>query len=238
MRSQSPPFRRRPVKHAATRGPSVRTMSKVSILRSLLPALLTIGAMACNTAPPTPGLARGEALWDTCVPCHGAGGAGNQTLGAPAIAGMEQWYLESQLKKFQAGHRGYHHEDAAGLRMRPMARSLELEGDVASVAEYVAKLPKTAPTATVQGDATAGQASFATCAACHGQRGEGNQAMNAPALNDKSDWYLVTQLSNFKHGLRGAHPDDTTGATMRPMAGTLADDTAIQNVVAYIGTLK
>lgn len=212
-------------------------MSKVSILRSLIPALMTVGAVACNTAP-TPGLARGEALWDTCVPCHGPDGAGNQKLAAPAIAGMDQWYVEAQLGKFQAGHRGYHHEDAPGLRMRPMSRSLMLEGDVASIAEYVSKMPKVSPEHTIAGDAAAGQASFAVCAACHGQKAEGNQAMNAPALNDKSDWYLVTQLHNFKHGLRGAHPGDTTGATMRPMAATLADDAAIQNVVTYIGTLK
>lgn len=212
-------------------------MSKVSILRSLIPALLTLGAAACNTAP-TPGLARGEALWDTCVPCHGPDGGGDQRLAAPAIAGMEQWYIEAQLTKFQKGHRGYHQDDMPGLRMRPMSRSLMLEGDLTSVAEYVAKMPKVPQEHTVKGDAAAGQGSFATCAACHGQKAEGNQAMNAPSLSDKSDWYLVTQLHNFKHGLRGAHPDDSTGATMRPMAGTLADDAAIQNVVAYIGTLK
>ena len=48
---------------------------------------------------------------------------------------------------------------------------------------------------------------------------------------------MVAQLRKFMSGVRGTNPQDTTGATMRPMAMTLADDQAITNVVAYINTL-
>jgi len=62
--------------------------------------------------------------------------------------------------------------------------------------------------------------------------------MNAPRLAGMSDWYLVTQLKNFKAGYRGSHPEDIYGAQMRAMANSLRDDAAINNVVSYINTLS
>ncbi len=52
-----------------------------------------------------------------------------------------------------------------------------------------------------------------------------------------SDWYLVTQLKNFKQGIRGAHPGDMYGPQMMSMAAILRDDQAINDLVAYINTL-
>ena len=86
-------------------------------------------------------------------------------------------------------------------------------------------------------DAAAGEAAFQICKTCHGQQGEGQQALNAPALAGQFDWYLERQLQNFKAGIRGADPKDIYGAQMRPMSLTLADDAAIKNVVAHIKTL-
>ena len=48
----------------------------------------------------------------------------------------------------------------------------------------------------------------------------------------------MTQLYKFKNGLRGTHPDDTYGAQMAAMASTLADTTAMHDVIAYIRTLQ
>ena len=86
-------------------------------------------------------------------------------------------------------------------------------------------------------DVTAGQAAYAVCSACHGAGGEGNKMLNAPKLAGLQDWYLRRQILNFKHGLRGANPGDTFGAQMAPMAATLVDEAAINNVVAYIASL-
>ena len=36
----------------------------------------------------------------------------------------------------------------------------------------------------------------------HGAAGEGKEELNAPALAGRSDWYLVTQLTNYKAGSR------------------------------------
>ena len=71
-----------------------------------------------------------------------------------------------------------------------------------------------------------------------GNAAEGNPALNAPSLATTDDWYQVRQLQLFKQGLRGAHADDTYGQQMRPMAGLLADDSAINDVVSYINSLK
>jgi len=87
------------------------------------------------------------------------------------------------------------------------------------------------------GNATAGQALYAVCSACHGPQGQGNRALNAPKLSQQAPWYLARQLQNFKQGIRGADNRDVYAKTMIPMAATLADDTAIANVVAYIHSL-
>ena len=87
------------------------------------------------------------------------------------------------------------------------------------------------------GDPVAGQATYAVCAACHGAQGEGNPLLNAPKTSGQEDWYITQQIQNFKQGLRGAHKQDLYGQQMVPMAMILADDTAINNVVAYIQTL-
>ncbi len=86
-------------------------------------------------------------------------------------------------------------------------------------------------------DVAAGQLAYTTCAACHGQNGEGNLVLNAPKLAGLDGWYLRRQLQNYKVGIRGAAADDVFGTQMRGMAATLVDDAAINNVVAYIDTL-
>ena len=53
-----------------------------------------------------------------------------------------------------------------------------------------------------------------------------------------TDWCLVRQLQNFKDGVRGTHQDDEYGFQMNQMASALKDDNAINDVVAYINTLR
>jgi cytochrome c oxidase subunit II len=91
--------------------------------------------------------------------------------------------------------------------------------------------------AEVPGDAAAGQSLYAVCSACHGVQAEGNAALNAPKLSGQGDWYLKRELQYFKSGARGTHEKDVFGKMMAPMAATLADDAAIDNVVAYIKSL-
>jgi cytochrome c oxidase subunit 2 len=85
-------------------------------------------------------------------------------------------------------------------------------------------------------NAALGAAQYAVCAACHGQQGEGMQALNAPKLAGQDPWYLKRQLQNFKDGLRGTHEEDVYGKQMAPMARTLATEEAVDNMVAHILT--
>ena len=103
---------------------------------------------------------------------------------------------------------------------------------------WVARHPTFAETqAAGSGNAAAGQAQYAVCAACHGQQGEGVEAMNGPKLAGQSAWYLTNEIRAFQQGLRGAHEDDTYGQQMVAMANILATDEALRNVVAHIRTL-
>ncbi len=91
--------------------------------------------------------------------------------------------------------------------------------------------------AAAAGDVTAGQATYAVCSTCHGAQGEGNPQLNAPKLAGQASWYLTRQLQDFKLGIRGGSEKDTYGKQMVAFAATLADDTAIKNVAAYISSL-
>lgn len=200
------------------------------------PFLLALAALA---AAPLAAAAddRGRELFQLCAQCHGPDGAGNPMALAPAIGGLDEWYVKAQLEKFRSGARGTHFDDIAGMRMRPMALSLLDDENVAAVATYVSSLPHTRPTPTLGGDAARGQALYAPCAACHGPDGAGIQALNGAPLRGSSDWYLLRQIQNFRSGVRGTKPEDTSGALMRPMSLTLPDQQAIIDVIAYITTL-
>ncbi len=202
-------------------------------------AALAVAILAAFASASAQDLDRGVQLYELCSQCHGKAGAGNQVYLAPAIAGLPEWYVESQLVKFRAGHRGGHFDDIAGMRMRPMSLALENDADVKSVAAYVASLAPLAPAPVLEGgDAAKGQVLYAPCAACHAPDGSGNAAVFGPPLNHASDWYLLTQLVNFRAGVRGTKPGDTSGALMRPMSLTLPDEQAMKDVIAYISSLK
>ena len=202
--------------------------------------LLSIGGLnlsGCRLGT-TDAATRGQEVFQTCVPCHNADGSGNPAIGAPNIAGMKAWYVERELDKFRAGVRGLQFNDVEGLRMGPMALSLASEDDVKAVSHYVETLPPLPHPSSLHGDPKAGATLYATCGACHGENGAGNQDLGAPRIAGVDDWYLATELRKFKSGVRGTNPKDREGRLMRPMARTLADEDAVRNVVAYVGTLK
>ncbi len=179
----------------------------------------------------------GAPLYAVCSACHGAQAEANVALNSPKLSGQEGWYLKRQLKYFKQGVRGAHEDDVFGQQMAPMAATLVDDAAIDNVVAYIKTLPDNAAPATVDGDATKGRKLYVTCGACHGHDGQGIWALNAPRLAGISDWYLVTQLKNFRRGIRGAHPDDLYGSQMAMMARILGDDQAINDLVAYINTL-
>lgn len=86
-------------------------------------------------------------------------------------------------------------------------------------------------------DAEHGKELFATCQTCHGAKGEGQQALNAPPIGGLPTWYTIRQLNHFKEGIRGADPKDTYGQQMAPMAKMLATDKDVADVAAYVEQL-
>ena len=77
------------------------------------------------------------------------------------------------------------------------------------------------------GDAAAGQAKSAVCAACHGATGN---SMNPewPNLAGQKDVYLMAQMKSFRDGTR-------KNALMSPMAAALSDED-IENLAAYFSS--
>lgn len=84
----------------------------------------------------------------------------------------------------------------------------------------------------------AGKALYSSCVACHGDQGQGNQAMNAPRLNYLEPVYIAAQLSKFRSGVRGGTGSTATAMQMAPMAAMLADEQAVADVAAYISSLE
>ena len=79
------------------------------------------------------------------------------------------------------------------------------------------------------GDAAAGKAKAALCAACHGPDGNSTNPL-WPNIAGQHAPYLVKQLKDFKSGAR-------KDPVMSPMAMPLSDQD-IENVAAYFASQK
>jgi cytochrome c oxidase subunit 2 len=196
---------------------------------SFIALLLVLGTMAARAAAPD---------FAQCVLCHGVEGNGNPGIRAPRIAGMEPWYIRAQLEAFAAGRRGTHVSDTSGQEMRPVAANFLAIAGIEKILAFVATFKPLPPPVTIVGDRSRGRMLYATCGACHGAKGQGNESLHAPALAARTDWYLVTQLRNYRAGARGYQSSDVNGAQMRAMAAALPDDRAVEDVVSYLNTLR
>ena len=149
------------------------------------------------------------------------------------VPGMETylWFTPTKLGSFEVLC-----EELCGIAHHTMRGSIVVENQ-ADFDAWVASNPTYADKQNeVVGNAQAGAAQYAVCAACHGQQGEGLQALNAPKIAGQEGWYLRRQLNSYKAGRRGVHEDDIFGRQMAPMAATLANDQAVENVIAHIQT--
>ena len=69
----------------------------------------------------------GSVLYQSCIPCHGAKGEGNEMLKSPPLNIQEDWYLLDQLRKFASGKRGHHPKDIEGIQMANTLVNLDRE---------------------------------------------------------------------------------------------------------------
>jgi cytochrome c553 len=85
--------------------------------------------------------------------------------------------------------------------------------------------------------AAEGNQLYAQCAACHGNKGEGNTTLNAPAIAGQSAEYIERQLRNFRTRRRGADKSDAPGVQMQAAATALPDDATVTKIARYVATL-
>ena len=78
---------------------------------------------------------------------------------------------------------------------------------------------------------------YESCKACHGEHGEGQLYVAAPAIAGLPRWYVESTVRKFRTGLRGAHPDDAEGLRMRPMSRQMANDLEVETVSAYVASM-
>ena len=235
----------------------------MSPLRRLL---FATGTLMCLVNAPSgaqePEVTDPARLWEFCAFCHSADGLGTERFDAPKIAGDPAWYTERQLTHFRERIRGAHPEDQPGLQMYVYSYPLIDAKAIRKMAEYIEALPvspenprpdrmrnrprnrpyewdsRFAVTETGQApDLDAGRALYVGCATCHGETGEGLEAMNGPRLDNKQDWYLVRQLKYFMYGARGVHEADVYGRQMAKLSGVKTDQDIV-DVVAYIKTFS
>ena len=85
---------------------------------------------------------RGEDYYvNLCSACHGGNAQGNDALGAPALAGVNDWYLKSSYESYLEGLRGIHTNDFYGLQMARLAPALANSDDINDVVAFIATLP-------------------------------------------------------------------------------------------------
>jgi cytochrome c oxidase cbb3-type subunit 3 len=117
----------------------------------------------------------GERLFvNNCAQCHGSDGRGSK--GFPNLTdgdwlgGSGAEYIAKTI-----------HDGRTGM-MPAMAAAVGTGEDVKNVANYVLSLSGSPHNNLA---AQLGKSKFATCGACHGADGKGNQALGAPNLTDK-----------------------------------------------------
>lgn len=83
---------------------------------------------------------KGRSYYSTCAACHGVNGEGNVALGSPALTGLNDWYLITQLEHFRDGARGGAPGDTYGMQMRASARLLSDDEAIRDVVAYISTL--------------------------------------------------------------------------------------------------
>ena len=108
-----------------------------------LTALITTELPPAQPAATSSGdAARGEDYYvNICSACHSGNGQGNDALGAPALAGLNDWYLKSSYQSYLGGIRGTHPDDFYGAQMARLAPALAKGDDINDVIAFIATLP-------------------------------------------------------------------------------------------------
>ena len=169
--------------------------------------------------------ARGKTVFgDNCAPCHGSGAAGAK--GYPNL-NDDDWLwggtLDQIMQTIQYGVRSGHPKTHESTMLAFGKEGVLKPEQIVTVANYVRSLSGL-PTAPGY-DAAAGAKIFAdNCAACHGDKGQGNQELGAPNLTDKIWLYgsdeatIIETITNGRSGVMPAWVDRLDPSTIKVLA--------------------
>ncbi|MGO4705914.1 cytochrome-c oxidase, cbb3-type subunit III [Microvirga sp. 2MCAF38] len=175
--------------------------------------------------------AQGKAAFgDNCAPCHGAGGGGAKSypnlndddwLWGGSLAQIEQTIRFGARSTNEKSHQG---------SMPAFGRDGMLKrAEISNVADYVRSL--SGLSIEKGADLAAGAKIFAdNCAACHGDKGQGNRELGAPNLSDKI-WLFGSDKATIMEGLWNGR-----GGVM-PAWHERLDDTTIKALTLYVHSL-
>lgn len=192
----------------------------------LIAAVFATSALVAKEAVTPVGL-------EYCSVCHGSQLMGNKNINAPRLSDLQQWYIERQLLNFKAKIRGNHADDLSGGEMMPMVANFS-DDELTDISIWVSTTESPKPMPTIEANIESGKSLYRTCIACHGQNGEGNEALGAPKLSGLNDWYIYNQLNKFRLGIRGTDPKDTYGLQMKAMSNVIVSEQAAADLAAYI----
>ena len=181
----------------------------------------------------------GAAIYtQVCTACHGENGSGNIELKSPPIAGLPRWYIGLQLERFRKGLRGAHPEDASGIQMAAIAKTLEPDS-IAAVASHISEMEQVPTEPVEDADPDRGkQLYLERCASCHRFNASGEQVFRSPPLKAFPAWYLENQFKKFVNGQRGAVPKDADGDKMRIIAATKMPEADLRDIIGFITDLS
>jgi len=183
--------------------------------RELAPVYAKYAAMPVEEIAGDPqAKAIGERLFmNNCSQCHGSDARGSK--GFPNLTDKDWLHGGTPEKIVETITKG-----RVGV-MPPMAAAVGTPNDVKNLANYVLSLSGE-PSDSVR--AGLGKSKFTVCAACHGIGGVGNQAMGAPALNDKvwlhgyGEAAIVQMINAGKHNEMPPQEGRLTEAQIRMLA--------------------
>jgi cytochrome c553 len=197
-----------------------------------------------------PNIASGEAIFNegkgeaaACQGCHGEKALGNDSMGAPRLANIGQYYITKQLGDFANDRRT---PEGAGAAMNGFAKALN-EQDRLDLAGYLDTLEYTEELSDLKALAADGvkvgkpdlgriivskgiKGKVPACQDCHGFNG---RASKFPAINQQKYVYLYNQLNNWRSDSRANDPMIGKTGIMRGIAKKLSDED-IENIAAFL----
>lgn len=183
-------------------------------------------ALVGNAEAATGNAEAGQAKAAVCAACHGTNGNSASDM-YPKIGGQHEAYLLKQLLDYKRASVTGGAEGRNNPIMSAQVMFLN-EQDLADLAAYFASQPAAGGEAPEEVIAAAeklyrggdAERKIASCAACHGPRGDGMGLAKFPDISGQHAAYTIDQLKQFRSGQRANDPN----GMMRDIAAKLTDD--------------